>query len=641
VILLESVLVVTLVAVVLGWVGGRLLGGPHSRLRSVVSGAVGLFLGIVLAWLLTASKTRQWPPPLAAAVGTVLMTMLTLAVWEFLFPAGTMVLFRLPHPVRAARRRLARTRRYAEVVLIAARHGLGPHLGRQGREAATAVRLRPALEEAGGVFIKLGQFLSTRPDLLPPLVVAELAQLQDGVAPAPLDQVRLLLTRELGRPPEEVFVDFEPTPIAAASIAQAHRARLRSGEEVVVKVQRPGMEALIDRDLDILLQLARTAEARSSLAREYRVLDLAAGFAASLAEELDFRVEAQNIAAVEAALGADSGVVVPAVHRELSTSRVLTLQRLDGVSGREAGATAERLGLDRTALARQLLRSFVHQIMGDGVFHADPHPGNVLLLDDGRLALLDFGSVGRLNSIQIQALRSMMLAVQLRDSGLLRDAVGELAQSAVDVDEELLERALADFMAQRLGTGSRPSADMFRDLFRLLFEFRITFSPAVAAVFRCLVTLEGTLTTLAPGFLIVDEMRELGMGWLIGRISPADLRRTAQDELLAALPALRRLPRRLERVGAALEHGRLGANVRLALDARQERLLVGLVQVAILAFVGAALGLISALLLARATPGPLVFGSAHLYDVLGFAGLSASAVLILRALFGIARPGRN
>jgi len=182
------------------------------------------------------------------------------------------------------------------------------------------------------VFIKLGQVLSTRSDLLPADVIAELSGLQDGVPPAPPAQIAALLSQELGAPAAAVLAHFDPTPVAAASIAQAHRARLHSGEEVIVKVQRPGIRALVDRDLDIMLRLARTLEARAAWARSSRVVDLAQGFAVAVGEELDFTIEARNISAVAAALGPDGPVRAPRVYQELSTSRVLVMERLDGPS---------------------------------------------------------------------------------------------------------------------------------------------------------------------------------------------------------------------------------------------------------------------------------------------------------------------
>jgi ubiquinone biosynthesis protein len=319
----------------------------------------------------------------------------------------------VPHPWRALRQRYAHTRRYVTVSRIAARHGLSAYLsGRRPAQPDTrplARNVRQALEEAGGMFVKLGQVLSTRADLLPPDVIAELSGLQDHVPPALPGTVEAMLAEELGAP-AAYFKSFDPQPIAAASIAQAHRAQLATGEQVVVKVQRPGVGALVEGDLDILLRLARTLHARASWARELGVLDMAEGFAMALREELDFSVEARNIAAV-AADGSEE-IRIPAVYS--ATTRVLVLEWLDGVNVRDAGGRL--VGCDRLALARALLTTMLRQVMVDGTFHADPHPGNVLVLRDGKLALIDFGSVGRLDPLQQAALGRLLLAVAHRNA---------------------------------------------------------------------------------------------------------------------------------------------------------------------------------------------------------------------------------
>jgi ubiquinone biosynthesis protein len=213
----------------------------------------------------------------------------------------------------------------------------------------------------------------------------------------------------------EVFASLDPEPIAAASIAQAYRGRLRGGEAVVVKVQRPGIAEAVDRDLLVLAELARVAETRTAWGADYRVTDLAAEFADRLREELDFRLEARNATEIAALTDGDR-VHVPVVHSELSTARILVMEWLDGVSVREV-ERIDALGLDRARLAETLLRSSLRQMLVDGRFHADPHPGNVLVLADGRLGLIDFGATGRLDPLQQASMREMLVAVQQRDAG--------------------------------------------------------------------------------------------------------------------------------------------------------------------------------------------------------------------------------
>jgi len=633
------------VATGLAAVAGRLVDVRRSRWRMLVAGLAGVALGTLAAWALFGPAGQSVALVRVGSAG--LATLAVVALLELCLPARPAVGGRVPnpsvpHPLRALRRSAARWRRYLEITTIAARSGLGHHVwgGRHvaGDAGDAGVHLRSALQEAGGIYVKLGQFLSTRADLLPAEAVAELSHLQDGVAPAGREEVRALLVEELGMAPERAFSSFDDEPIAAASISQVHRATTWSGADVVVKVQRPGLAAAVERDLDILLQLARTAERRSAQARQYRALELVKGFAASVREELDFRVEARNIAAIAGGMGADPPLRVPAVHMELSTARVLVMDRFDGVDLRDASPLLDRPGVDRQELARVLLRGMLTQVLVEGTFHADPHPGNVMVLSEGGLALIDFGAVGRLDPLQLAALRAMVQAVQRRDPELMRSAVTDVARVERGLDEDLLERALAHFMAQRLGRGMPADAAMFNDLFRLVLEFGLAFPPEVAAVFRCLGTLEGTLALLAPGFALIDEVLEHGAAWLMDSVSVASAGAWVRDELAEAAPIIRRLPRRVDRIAAALDQGRLTTNVRLALDPSDRRSLARLADRAVLAFVAAALGLISVLLLG-VHGGPTVAGSASLYQVLSWAGLCATVVLMLRVIVGIGREG--
>ncbi|WP_237407374.1 AarF/ABC1/UbiB kinase family protein [Streptomyces sp. M2CJ-2] len=253
-----------------------------------------------------------------------------------------------------------------------------------------------ALEEAGTTFVKLGQVLSTRYDLLPVEFIEELSLLQCAAAAAHWDDIEQALTEDLGAPPGEVFAEFDTVPPAAGSVAQVHRARLRDGRAVAAKVQRPRARQVVERDLDILLRIARRTGERTVWGHSVGVTGLVRGFAASLREELDFRTEARNTREVAAAREAGTGrhpsedpdpcpaVKIPAVHGGLTTARVLVVEWLDGVTLDKAAESADARGIDRTALAGALLDCVLAQIMTDGVFHADPHLGNLMLLDDGR-----------------------------------------------------------------------------------------------------------------------------------------------------------------------------------------------------------------------------------------------------------------
>ncbi len=551
---------------------------------------------------------------------SILAVIGVLAFAEIIVPTGS-----IPPPTEwwgMLRRRIARTRRYSRITAIAFRHGLGPYLrGRERSSTGLARSLRLALQDAGVTFVKLGQVLSTRADLLPEEFVEELSLLQDKVPPAKWEDVRAVLDAEVGL---DAFVSVDPEPLAAASIAQVHRAVLKSGAEVVVKVQRPAVRAVAEGDLDIVSRLADTLQ-RTRWGAALGVRDLAAGFAAALREELDFRVEARNIAAVAAV--SDTSVGLPHVH--LSTSRVLVMDRLDGVPLRGA---AEDEGLART-----LLRFVLRQVMLDGVFHADPHPGNVLLLSDGRLGLLDFGSVGRIDSGLRSALQRLLLAIDRSDPAGLTDALLELTSRPEDIDEQRLERSLGQFMARHLGAGMRPDVEMFGDLFLIVSRFGLRVPPEIAAVFRALATLEGTLAVLSPGFNIVVESRSFAAEQISERLTPESVRRTLAEELQAVLPMLRRLPRRLDRITGAMEQGRLSMSIRLFADERDRSFLTGLLHQAMLTVLGATAGVMAVLLLGS-SGGPQVIPELGLYQVLGYNLLIISVLLGLRVVVTVFRP---
>ena len=638
----------------LAWASRRLLGLPVGALRALIAG----LLGFAAAEILGRSLRAAQPGHLAAFITVVLgvpliVAMIFLVAAEALVPSGTG-----PQPVEVvlgARRALARSRRYSQISRIAVQHGLGPYLrGRPlrpadaaGGRAALALSLRQALEEGGVTFTKLGQLLSTRRDLLPEEFISELAQLQDRAEPAPWEQVEQVITRSLGAPAGQVFAQLQPEPAAAASIAQVHKARLRCGDgpdvEVAVKVQRPGIRSTVEQDLDILQRMAVRLERRARWARAVGAAGLARGFAAAMREELDFRVEARNTAAVAAtwagqqrAAGGSVQVVLPAVVEQLCTERVLVIEWLDGVSLRAAGQLIDDRGLERADLSRALLRSMVYQITEGGVFHADPHPGNILLLTDGRLALLDFGSVGRLDAQQRSALQHLLLALGRGDPGALRDALLELVTRPDEIDEQQLERALGQFMARHLAGGAAATAAMFTGLFRLASRFELATPPEIATVLRALATLEGTLSLLTPGIDIVAEARAYAVGRVAAQLSPTGVPKSAAEELVALLPVLRRLPRRFDRITGAAEQGRLSLNVRLFADERDRHVVTGLTNQFLLTLLGAVSGIIGAMLLG--TPGgPKISPSVGLYQLIGYNLLIVAAILVLRVLYTILR----
>ena len=432
---------------------------------------------------------------------------------------------------------------------------------------------------------------------------------------------------------DSVFAEFDWEPLAAASIGQVYRARLTTGEAVIVKVQRPGIREAVDRDLDVLGQLAQAVEARVAWASEYDVRGLVVEFGDRLREELDFRVEARNAVDLAAATAPASGIKIPHVHQELSSTSVLVVEWLDGVSVRRVDEI-DAMGFDRPQLANALLRYSLQQMLMDGRYHADPHPGNVFVLTDGRIGLIDFGAVGRLDAIAQTAMRAMLFAVGQQDPSLLRQAVLDVATVRHGFDDEQFERALARFMARHLGPGTTPSAAMFNDLMKVLFTFSLSLPAEFSTFFRAFVTLEGTLTTLSPGFSVIDAAQDIGGEWARSRLAPASLAEFAQDEVLHMAPLLRRLPRHLDRLATIAARGDLRARVSLLSFDDDVQVVTRLLNRAILAFFGGVVGVISVVLIGI-KGGPEFTGETSLYEFFGYFGLFCSSILIMRVLIAI------
>ncbi len=635
---------------VVAWIAGRVLGVRRSLGLSFASGVLGWVAGCTLSLLVAAGKADPWSDFTRNVFLFSSFGALAVSVWiEFLARPGALAraqsgLTSVPRPLRSARRRAARVHRYAQIMRIAAHYGLGKQLGLGDGEvdaddsaarAPVARRLRLALEECGGMFVKLGQVVSTRPDLVSAPVADELAHLQDHVRPAPEDEVRELLADELRGSVDEVFARFDWTPVAAASIGQAHSAVLPGGERVIVKVQRPHIAESVERDLDVLDEIAKAVETRTTWGAEYGVRELTSEFADRLREELDFRAEARNARDIASHLATDGPVRVPKVHDDLTTSRVLVMEWLEGVSVRDVEGV-DRLGVDRTRLADELLETMLQQMLVDGRFHADPHPGNVMVLADGRLGLIDFGATGVIDPLQQAAVRDVMLGVATEDPDLLRRALLQVATLRKPVDDDELERALARFMARHLAAGQVPDASLFNDLLQLMFGFGVQLPAELSTFFRALVTLDGTLQTLAPSYDTIGTAQRIASRWMRERITPETLQETARDELIRMGPMLRRLPRQLDRLMSLAQRDGLRARVSLFADDRDVAVMTRLVNRFVLALVGGFVGAISVALIAI-PGGPAFSGDTSLLRFFGYFGLFCATVLLMRVIVAVLR----
>lgn len=434
--------------------------------------------------------------------------------------------------------------RYRQIADVLTRHGLGflagvtglgrwvpfHHglLGHERREEpyTTPEHVRSALAELGPTFIKLGQLLSTRPDILPAEYVRELSKLQDAAPPVPPPVIRELIQQELGGTPEEAFANFDPDPLASASIGQAHLATLQDGTEVVVKVRRPNVNTVIETDLEILQNLANKASRRWTAAAPYNLPGLASEFAASLRQELDYLREGQNAERFASNFRADPDVHIPRVFWGTTTSRVLTLERIAGIKVNDMEGLA-RARVDRRALATKAARVAVSMVFEHGFFHADPHPGNLFIEPDGRIGLIDFGMVGEVDDALREQLGTVLAALTAHDADKLASALLDLSVVDRPVERERLRADLVGFVALYQGRrmGEVNIGALVSQLLALLRRHRLQLPQEIALLLRFFLMVEGMGVRLDPDFNLGAFLGPYARRLAMERLSPEAMAR--------------------------------------------------------------------------------------------------------------------
>jgi ubiquinone biosynthesis protein len=627
---LIGILIVVLAVIVVRRLLGIRRGRWITTLVAVIIGeaAAGLVIKAVYGSI---SGDRRFGVILLAWALVVLFAMIVVVLVEVLSRGQVSRRRRIPHPVQGLRRLYRRTRRYAQVARIVMHRRL---YGAAGDPAAGPRRLRAALEDAGGLFVKLGQALADQPQLVGPAVAAELAGLQDEAVPADLDAARVVITEELG-PWDEVFAEMSSTPLGAASIAQTYLGRLHDGREVDVKVQRPGVADSVQCDLDILRRLVDRLDRRTTWAPSMGLKELVAGFDERTREELDFRIEAANAIAAQRSLDPGDPVRIPRIIDTFTTARVMVEERAEGrpvgSPGIFEGWTAERRG----ALADGFLTFTIRRMLAGEPFHADLHPGNVFVRPDGLLELIDFGSVGTLDPYERSGLVDMLIGVQREDPTLLRQGLFRIGTPTRRIDEDALDRELARLLSSGRQQGGVVSGQLFDQVLLVLRDFGILLPRSTATLFRALVTLLGTLRVIAPGYDITAAAGRVGADLSSDDGPPSNLSDLVSKTALNNALVLRRLPQQVDALARSLLHGDLRTRVSLLSEPEDVRVARGMVNRLVMGIIASALALAAAIMLSAGS-APTVSGF-RVVNLMGAVLLFFSVLLLLRLVVQILR----
>ncbi len=542
--------------------------------------------------------------------------------------------------------------RLHEIASVFVRHGLGDLVRRLGladaleragqvlnrEHAADLARLEPpvqvrlALEELGPAFVKLGQVLAGRADLLGPAWIAELQRLHSRVPAVPFEALRPQLREDLGGEPEDIFAHFDPEPLAGASIAQVHRATLKDGTEVVVKVRRPGIQDVVEADLRLLERLAVMAEDELPQLRPYRPRQLVREFARSLRRELDLAAECRSAERVATNLAALGFVAIPRVHWAHTGPRVNVQDRVQGISGEDL-AQVDASGLDRQLLARRGAQAVLKMIVEDGFFHADPHPGNVFYLPDNRLAFIDFGMVGRLTQRRRDELLRLLLGLVQREPQAVADVLLDWTGNDHGAHLTQLETEIETFVDQYHGTplAQLSLAGMLTDVTTILREHRLALPADLALLIKAFVSLESMGRGLDPGFHMATEALPLLRGVVRARWQPRAIGQRAWKALGRGLALAEQLPHDLSSLLRRARRGRLQVGLELAhlrrvgdqLDRAASRLSLALVIAALI---------IGSSIVMTVSGGPTLLGLPA-FGLLGFMGAVVGGLWLLRSVW--------
>ena len=571
-------------------------------------------------------------------------------------------------------------RRWTEIVSVLSKYGLADWLsqfhidfltnllgaseGQSQSNLTQQQRIRMALAELGPTFIKFGQLLSTRPDAIGQELAEELSKLQSDTPSDDFETVKSIVESELGKPLEEVFGDFETTPIASASIGQVHLAKISADKfccepsdpadaesgmiDVVVKVRHAGNESKIETDLDIISGLAQLAE-RIDEFKAYQPVQVVNALSRSMRRELDFEREQRNLIQFAGMFKKNKSIVTPRPYPDLCSSRMITMQRVVGNDLKEAsrnGTSKEKLSW----VASTGADLYLQMIFNHGFYHADPHPGNILLTNDGKIGLLDFGMVGRISEQLREDIESMLVAIVNQDVPMLTSLIRRVGNCPPDLDDAALSSDIADFVGQ-YSTQNVSHFDMsgaLKDFVTVVRQYKITLPAEASLLIKVLVTLEGTGRMLAPDFSLMEIMKPFQRMLVLKRLSPTRQMRKMRRFYLEVEQLVDALPTRLTNILEQVQSGSFDVHlVHRRLGPTANRLVVGLMTSAL--FLGSSLMLsykVPPILFPTEVMGPngqivrtLPWHGVMDLSAIGLAGVIVSILMGLRLMWAIRKSG--
>jgi ubiquinone biosynthesis protein len=423
---------------------------------------------------------------------------------------------------------------------------------------STGERIRLFLEELGPTFVKIGQVASTRYDVLPADIISELENLQDQAPPFPNETVEKIIEDELGQPIADLFKEFNVEPLAAASIGQVHYAVLKTGEPVAIKIQRPNMRKTIETDLEILQDLALLAEQRLDWAAHYQIRDIVDELAKSLLEELDYTIEGRNSEKIAKQFKDDSKIFIPKVFWDYTTKKVLTMEYVEGIKLNEAEKLKEA-GNNPKELAKNVVNSILKQVLVEGYFHGDPHPGNILALPGDDIVFLDFGMVGRLSSEMKNNLASLVIALMRKKTDDVVKSIMHMGIVPENIDVSSL-RADVDQLYEKyydVALSTTSLAQVIGDLFTVAYRHHIRIPSDLTLLGKTLLTMEGMVVKLDPEISILKVAEPFGKRLLLERYDPKNVAGNVWDQLVEMGGFVNDLPKTLNEISILLKKGKV------------------------------------------------------------------------------------